>query len=238
MEGHYNRPAYHHSTLSPQHFLENEPIDQFIQSGGDPSGFTPSEQDYFSLFAEFAMDLGPSSSKCAQPLAATPVTKVGFAPSTLLPPPKETPRKRKNEGTSGAVQTKSKKKADSQLADDFEDEGGGDSIPEREKRLLKNRKAAQQFRRRQKHHILELETRVETLSSENSSLNSQVELLRAENKLVREQLDYMRGFVLNALQFTFPPNLPVHELQKSLPSMPGLPRDLLPDKKDSPPSRT
>lgn len=73
------RPTFNTSSvLPPQHqtlaaavarppaLSDNEPIDQFIQTGGGdyyPSGYgAPSEQDYFSLFAEFAMDLTPPAS--------------------------------------------------------------------------------------------------------------------------------------------------------------------------------
>jgi len=74
-EPHHNttmfRPPFHPSAVlaPPAHptLSENEPIDQFIQSGADGSSYypgyaTPSEHDYFSLFAEFAMDLTPPPS--------------------------------------------------------------------------------------------------------------------------------------------------------------------------------
>jgi hypothetical protein len=260
-EPHHNthmfRPPFNPSAVlaPPAHptLSENEPIDQFIQSGADGSSYypgyaTPSEHDYFSLFAEFAMDLTPppsmKSHQQQQQQQAPPVLgKTGLAPtySTTAVPPEalNVNRKRKKDaglptsngtGTAptkkasqaaAAKKTKKQQQQDLILSDEDDDLDAGDgTLPERERRLLKNRKAAQQFRKRQKNHILELEARVETLSTENSTLTSQVELLHAENKLIREQLDYMRSFVLNALQFTFPGGggggggMPMHELAK------------------------
>jgi hypothetical protein len=249
-EPHHNtmfRPPFNPSAVlaPPAHptLSENEPIDQFIQSGAEGSSYypgyaAPSEQDYFSLFAEFAMDLTPPPSlKSNQQQPPPMLGKTGLAPTystTAVPPDAlNANRKRKKDGVSNGTGTAPTKKAqaaaakkskkDLSFSDDEDDLdcGAGDatSLPERERRLLKNRKAAQQFRKRQKNHILELEARVETLSTENSTLTSQVELLHAENKLIREQLDYMRSFVLNALQFTFPPSMAggmPHDLQKSM----------------------
>jgi hypothetical protein len=263
-EPHHNttmfRPPFNPSAVlaPPAHptLSENEPIDQFIQSGADGSSYypgyaTPSEHDYFSLFAEFAMDLTPPPSlKSNQQQPPPMLGKTGLAPTystTAVPPDAlNANRKRKKDVASSngtgtaptkkaaqsaaAKKTKKQQQAQLDLSDEEDDldVGAGDgTLPERERRLLKNRKAAQQFRKRQKNHILELEARVETLSTENSTLTSQVELLHAENKLIREQLDYMRSFVLNALQFTFPPGgmgggmgpmgaMAMHDLQKSM----------------------
>jgi hypothetical protein len=252
-EHHHNtmfRPPFNPSAVlaPPAHptLSENEPIDQFIQSGADGSSYypgysNPSEQDYFSLFAEFAMDLTPPpsiKSQQQQQQQQPPVLgKTGLAPtfSTTAVPPEalNAARKRKKDGLvtpgtgtaptkkASAAAKKAKKQQEMLPSDDEDDFDAADgSLPERERRLLKNRKAAQMFRKRQKNHILELEARVETLTTENSTLTSQVELLHAENKLIREQLDYMRSFVLNALQFTFPPSMPgmpaMHDLQKSI----------------------
>jgi hypothetical protein len=247
----YRAPTQQQHLAHPAALSENEPIDQFIQTGGEGYYGTPSEQDYFSLFAEFAMDLTPPPSMKSnqQPPA---LGKTGLAPtySTMAVPPEAlnmaANRKRKTESngkgtapTKKATQAKAApKKAKKDLIlsdDDGEDlEGGeGDTLPEREKRLLKNRKAAQQFRKRQKNHILDLEGRVETLTTENSTLTSQVELLHTENKLIREQLDYMRSFVLNALQFTFPPNLPSSDLQRTITPLSLSRPDPLGDKESS-----
>ncbi|ELR16326.1 bZIP transcription factor domain containing protein [Acanthamoeba castellanii str. Neff] len=250
-EPHHNtnmfRPPFNPSAVlaPPAHptLSENAPIDQFIQSGADGSSYypgyaTPSEHDYFSLFADNQQQPPPM------------LGKTGLAPTystTAVPPDAlNANRKRKKDGVSSngtgtaptkkaaqsaaAKKTKKQQQAQLDLSDEEDDldVGAGDgTLPERERRLLKNRKAAQQFRKRQKNHILELEARVETLSTENSTLTSQVELLHAENKLIREQLDYMRSFVLNALQFTFPPGgmgggmgpmgaMAMHDLQKSM----------------------
>eukprot|EP00005_Dracoamoeba_jomungandri_P001634 CAMPEP_0174251294 /NCGR_PEP_ID=MMETSP0439-20130205/1158_1 /TAXON_ID=0 /ORGANISM="Stereomyxa ramosa, Strain Chinc5" /LENGTH=190 /DNA_ID=CAMNT_0015331567 /DNA_START=78 /DNA_END=650 /DNA_ORIENTATION=- len=74
---------------------------------------------------------------------------------------------------------------------------------EKQTKLVKNRKAAQQFRKRQKNHIQQLESDVNALSSENTTLKTKVEDLQKENKFIRDQLDYMRNFVMNALQVSF-----------------------------------
>jgi hypothetical protein len=243
-----------HLAAHPAALSENEPIDQFIQSGGEgyfPSYGTPSEQDYFSLFAEFAMDLTPPPSMKSNQQPPT-LSKTGLAPTystTAVPPDAlNANRKRKTDSNGKGTAPTTKKAAQAKAApkktkkdvvipsdDDGEDfEGGeGDTLPDREKRLLKNRKAAQQFRKRQKNHILDLEGRVETLTTENSTLTSQVELLHTENKLIREQLDYMRSFVLNALQFTFPPSLPTSDLQRTITPLALSRPDPLGDKESS-----
>lgn len=97
----------------------------------------------------------------------------------------------------------SKKRKIDDLEQDQPQKSDKNPPPEREKRLLKNRKAARQFRKRQKEHIADLEKKVENLTSENSNLTSKVQLLSTENKLIREQLNYMRTFVMNALQLSF-----------------------------------
>ncbi|KAL6061603.1 putative D-beta-hydroxybutyrate dehydrogenase, mitochondrial-like isoform X2 [Balamuthia mandrillaris] len=76
-----------------------------------------------------------------------------------------------------------------------------------QRRLMKNRQAARQFRKRQKGHIKELEARVKDLGTDNKTLNSRLELLVTENKLMKEQLEYMRSFVLKALQTSSHPAL-------------------------------
>ncbi len=150
--------------------------------------------------------------------SAAPTTK---APSSKAKPASNNAsRKRKGSTKKNATESSKKKQAleaDSDHSSDNPD--GFEDLSEKDRRLLKNRKAAQQFRKRQKNHIIELEDKVDTLTGENSQLNAQLDLLAAENKLIREQLDYMRNFVLNALQFTLPGHMsmpmPWLELTKS-----------------------
>lgn len=88
-EPHHNtnmfRPPFNPSAVlaPPAHptLSENAPIDQFIQSGADGSSYypgyaTPSEHDYFSLFAEFAMDLTPPPSLKRYLLASFRFSKI------------------------------------------------------------------------------------------------------------------------------------------------------------------
>jgi hypothetical protein len=92
---------------------------------------------------------------------------------------------------------------------DLEKEPNDDEAKEtkdakRERRLERNREAAQQFRQRQKTYIQDLETKVSTLTNENSEFRAKVEILNSENKLIKEQLTYLRQFISQAIALTFP----------------------------------
>ncbi|PRP74471.1 hypothetical protein PROFUN_06600 [Planoprotostelium fungivorum] len=104
-------------------------------------------------------------------------------------------------------------------------------VPEKRAiRLEKNREAAHQFRQRQKAYLLELESKVSSLTTENAENKAKVELLRSENQLIREQLNYLRAFITQAVSFSLPfqnntggaaPTLP--PLPPGLTLPPGLP---------------
>jgi hypothetical protein len=105
-----------------------------------------------------------------------------------------------------------------EVNDDLFEEDDNDelsAIPsgERKKRLQdnklsKNREAAQQFRQRQRAHIAALEQKVKELTTLRAQYTAQTQMLEAENKLIRAQVNYLRGFLSQALAVAFSQQLP------------------------------
>jgi len=175
---------------------QDVPVDRYIQQL--PSDGQSGMNDFFSLFLPSAEFVDSPSTPAQNPL------KLQYNDPNLQAKLLKTQGSRKRRAAVKHEATAEEAEL-SKLPDD-----------ERAKqtRLLKNRQAAQQFRKRQKTHIIELENQVEALTSDNSVLVSRLEMLTAENKLIKEQLEYMRNFVMNCLQLSFPPNTSLQDLQR------------------------
>jgi len=182
------------------------PVDRYMQQM--PGG----SNDFFSLFlnTEFPNEPSTQLNPLKQAYPDTASLSAGFDPGL-----KNSPTQPKSNRSSKKRKQPVKQEEETiNTVDEYEIQGLPEPERQKQTRLLKNRQAAQQFRKRQKSHIIELESKVETLSSDNTMLGSRVDMLTTENKLIKEQLDYMRNFVMNCLQLSFPPNASMQDLQR------------------------
>eukprot|EP00002_Diphylleia_rotans_P022945 TRINITY_DN4506_c0_g1_i1.p2 TRINITY_DN4506_c0_g1~~TRINITY_DN4506_c0_g1_i1.p2 ORF type:complete len:197 (-),score=51.01 TRINITY_DN4506_c0_g1_i1:796-1386(-) len=88
--------------------------------------------------------------------------------------------------------------------DDSDSKEGATEQDKKLRRLLKNRESAHQSRIRKKNYISELEKRTAELSSSNSDLQTRVNTLTTENKLLKDQLAYLRLVLSQAATSAYP----------------------------------
>eukprot|EP00002_Diphylleia_rotans_P015657 TRINITY_DN3033_c0_g1_i1.p1 TRINITY_DN3033_c0_g1~~TRINITY_DN3033_c0_g1_i1.p1 ORF type:complete len:236 (-),score=56.46 TRINITY_DN3033_c0_g1_i1:354-1061(-) len=102
---------------------------------------------------------------------------------------------------------------DSSDDDDEDSKDGGNQSDKKMRRLLKNRESAHMSRIRKKNYINELEKRTTELSSSNSDLQTRVNTLATENKLLKDQLAYLRLVLSQAATTTYQPTPQIPMMQ-------------------------
>eukprot|EP01119_Soliformovum_irregulare_P008613 TRINITY_DN21718_c0_g1_i1.p1 TRINITY_DN21718_c0_g1~~TRINITY_DN21718_c0_g1_i1.p1 ORF type:complete len:275 (-),score=61.96 TRINITY_DN21718_c0_g1_i1:31-762(-) len=185
-------------------------MQMYINQMGDPSmmmmppqGEVPPMMFPPGMFLPFGNGVVPPNTFLPtmppKPLSTIPhATPVHHTSVPVNPPLKTRGRKR-----NGAKKEEDSEDSDSDAEEELPINDGNKSKKEKS-RLIKNREAAQLFRQRQKAYIQDLETKVNTVTTENADNKAKLELLRSENKLIKEQLAYLRNFISQAIAFSYP----------------------------------